>query len=207
MVPLPKTGYTVLDNAYAVLGFFGAPRLLPMTSSAGDTRSSGGGDLARTLDLLWNTDRRPSRGPKPGLTLERIVDAAVEVADRDGLDALSMRRIATELGTGTMTLYRYVPGKAELLDLMLDRVQRPEDDAAPGPGRAPSLAAPPPPPPAPPPRPPPRPPRPPARRPAPAARPVAPPPPPLPPPPRPPPPPRRGPPSRPPPAPARRARP
>ncbi|MBM7091634.1 TetR/AcrR family transcriptional regulator [Streptomyces sp. NPDC012461] len=111
-----------------------------MTSSAGDTRSSGGGDLARTLDLLWNTDRRPSRGPKPGLTLERIVDAAVEVADRDGLDALSMRRIATELGTGTMTLYRYVPGKAELLDLMLDRVQRPEDDAAPGPGRAPSAA-------------------------------------------------------------------
>src|SRR5690606_7919408 len=140
MVPLPKTGYTVLDNAYAVLGFFGAPRLLPMTSSAGDTRSSGGGDLARTLDLLWNTDRRPSRGPKPGLTLERIVDAAGEVADRDGPAALSRRRIATELGTGTMPLYRYVPGKAELLDLMLDRVQRPEDDAAPGPGRAPSAA-------------------------------------------------------------------
>src|SRR5690606_21285153 len=58
------------------------------------------------------------------------VEAAVEVADRDGIGALSMRRIATELGTGTMSLYRYVPGKAELLDLMLDRVQRPSQNPA-----------------------------------------------------------------------------
>ncbi|MGW0814289.1 TetR/AcrR family transcriptional regulator [Streptomyces viridiviolaceus] len=94
------------------------------------TETSGSGDIARTLDLLWDTGRRPSRGPKPGLTLDRIVEAAVEVADRDGLGAVSMRRIATELGTGTMSLYRYVPGKAELLDLMLDRVQHPSDDAA-----------------------------------------------------------------------------
>ncbi|MCT7352977.1 TetR/AcrR family transcriptional regulator [Streptomyces sp. 15-116A] len=92
------------------------------------TQTSGSGDIARTLDLLWDTGRRPSRGPKPGLTLDRIVETAVGIADRDGLDAVSMRRIATELGTGTMSLYRYVPGKAELLDLMLDRVQRPSDD-------------------------------------------------------------------------------
>ncbi|MGW5211313.1 TetR/AcrR family transcriptional regulator [Streptomyces sp. NPDC004051] len=58
------------------------------------------------------------------------LEGVVEVADRDGLGALSMRRIATELGTGTMSLYRYVPGKAELLDLMLDRVQRPSEDPA-----------------------------------------------------------------------------
>ncbi|WP_121740514.1 TetR/AcrR family transcriptional regulator [Streptomyces sp. E1N211] len=95
-----------------------------MSSGGGGTETSGSGDIARTLDLLWGTGQRPSRGPKPGLTLERIVEAAVEVADRDGIGALSMRRIATELGTGTMSLYRYVPGKAELLDLMLDRVQR-----------------------------------------------------------------------------------
>ncbi|MFI9504066.1 TetR/AcrR family transcriptional regulator [Nocardia sp. NPDC052566] len=87
--------------------------------------TSGSGDLARTLDLLWNTGPRPSRGPKPALTLDRIVDAAVRVADAEGLDAVTMRRVATELGTGTMSLYRYVPGKAELLDVMLDRVQRP----------------------------------------------------------------------------------
>ncbi|MEJ1200709.1 MULTISPECIES: TetR/AcrR family transcriptional regulator [unclassified Streptomyces] len=95
---------------------------------ASGTETSGSGDIGRTLELLWDTGRRPSRGPKPGLTLERIVEVAVEVADRDGLGAVSMRRIATELGTGTMSLYRYVPGKGELIDLMLDRVQRPSED-------------------------------------------------------------------------------
>ncbi|MFE9922395.1 TetR/AcrR family transcriptional regulator [Streptomyces sp. NPDC005774] len=100
-------------------------------TSGGETsgrETSGSGDITRTLDLLWGTGRRPSRGPKPGLTLERVVEAAVELADREGLGALSMRRIAAELGTGTMSLYRYVPGKAELLDLMLDRVQRTSED-------------------------------------------------------------------------------
>ncbi|MBZ6105995.1 TetR/AcrR family transcriptional regulator [Streptomyces olivaceus] len=97
---------------------------------ASGTETSGSGDLGRTLELLWDTGRRPSRGPRPGLTLERIVAAAVEVADREGLGAVSMRRIATELGTGAMSLYRYVPGKGELIDLMLDRVQRPSEDPA-----------------------------------------------------------------------------
>ncbi|MEW2262602.1 TetR/AcrR family transcriptional regulator [Streptomyces sp. NPDC047853] len=95
---------------------------------ASGTETSGSGDIGRTIELLWDTGRRPSRGPKPGLTLERIVEAAVEIADREGLAAVSMRRIATDLGTGTMSLYRYVPGKAELLDLMLDRVQRTSED-------------------------------------------------------------------------------
>ncbi|OPG09885.1 TetR family transcriptional regulator [Streptomyces sp. GKU 895] len=98
-----------------------------MTSSA---ETSGSGDIARTLELLWDTGKRPSRGPKPRLTLDRIVETAVRVADAEGLEALSMRRIATELGTGTMSLYRYVPGKGELLDLMLDRVQRPSENPA-----------------------------------------------------------------------------
>ncbi|MBF6167144.1 TetR/AcrR family transcriptional regulator C-terminal domain-containing protein [Streptomyces gardneri] len=92
------------------------------------TETSGSGDIARTLDLLWGASPRPSRGPKPGLSLDRIVDAAIAVADDEGLAAVTMRRVATELGTGTMSLYRYLPGKAELLDLMLDRVQRPRDD-------------------------------------------------------------------------------
>ncbi|GHE38211.1 TetR/AcrR family transcriptional regulator [Streptomyces capitiformicae] len=99
-------------------------------AARGGTETSGGGDIGRTLELLWDTGRRPSRGPKPALTLDRIVEAAVRVADEEGLDAVSMRRVATELGTGTMSLYRYLPGKAELLDLMLDRVQRPSDDPA-----------------------------------------------------------------------------
>ncbi|MET8777314.1 TetR/AcrR family transcriptional regulator [Nocardia sp. NPDC004654] len=95
------------------------------------TETSGSGDLARTLDLLWDTGHRPSRGPKPTLTLDRIVEAAIRVADAEGLAAVTMRRVATELGTGTMSLYRYLPGKAELLDLMLDRVQQPPETAVP----------------------------------------------------------------------------
>ncbi|MFD0360747.1 TetR/AcrR family transcriptional regulator [Nocardia sp. GCM10030253] len=98
------------------------------------TEASGSGDIARTLDLLWDTGPRPSRGPKPALTLDRIVEAAITVADTQGLEALTMRRVATELGTGTMSLYRYLPGKAELLDVMLDRVQRPSADAYRGDG-------------------------------------------------------------------------
>lgn len=94
-----------------------------MTKSepAGGTTKSG--EITRSLELLWGSGERPSRGPKPGLTLDRILATAVGIADAEGLEALSMRRLSTELGTGTMTLYRYVPGKAELLDLMLDRVQ------------------------------------------------------------------------------------
>lgn len=91
------------------------------------TEYSGSGDVSRSLELLWGLRDKPTRGPKPGLTLERIVEAAIYFADRQGLDALSMRCVATALGVGTMSLYRYVPGKAELLDLMLDRVAGPVD--------------------------------------------------------------------------------
>ena len=82
----------------------------------------GGGDPARSLPLLWRDQRRPTRGPRPGLTVDGIVAAAVELADAEGLGALSMRRVAERLGVGTMSLYTYVPGKAELLDVMLDTV-------------------------------------------------------------------------------------
>jgi AcrR family transcriptional regulator len=86
------------------------------------TEYSGRGDPARSMALLWGTRKSPTRGPKPGLSVERIVRAAIEVADAEGLAALSMRRVAAELGVGTMSLYTYVPGKAELLDVMLDTV-------------------------------------------------------------------------------------
>ncbi|GAB3112125.1 hypothetical protein GCM10027160_13800 [Streptomyces calidiresistens] len=89
------------------------------------TAHSGSGDLSRSMELLWRGRETSGRGPRPGLTLEAIVDAAITLADREGLSALSMRRVAAELGVGTMSLYRYVPGKGELLDLMLDRVLEP----------------------------------------------------------------------------------
>lgn len=89
------------------------------------TAHSGSGDVSRSLELLWTPKEPASRGPKPALTLERIVSAAVGLADRAGLAALSMRRVAAELDVGTMSLYRYLPGKGELLDLMLDHVYGP----------------------------------------------------------------------------------
>jgi AcrR family transcriptional regulator len=73
-----------------------------------------------TLDLLWGTAQRPRRGPKPSLTLDRIVAEAIEHADAEGLASLSMQRLAERLGCAKMALYRYVPGKAELEALMLD---------------------------------------------------------------------------------------
>lgn len=91
---------------------------------------SGGGDISRSLALMWgHDDHSMRRGPKPRLTLDAIVDQAIAVADADGLEAVSMRRVATDLGVGTMSLYRYIPGKEELLDLMLERVNVLDEDA------------------------------------------------------------------------------
>ncbi|OEU87174.1 TetR family transcriptional regulator [Streptomyces abyssalis] len=83
--------------------------------------SSSAGDPARSLELLWRVPAdAPRRGPQQRLSIDTVVAVAVGLADADGLDALTMRRVAQELGVAPMTLYTYVPGKAELLDLMLD---------------------------------------------------------------------------------------
>lgn len=84
---------------------------------------TGSGDPARTLALLWRTQERVSRKGKPDLSVDRIVRAGITLADADGLKALSMRRVAEALGVGTMSLYTYVPGKGELIDVMVDTVQ------------------------------------------------------------------------------------
>ena len=72
------------------------------------------------LDLLWGRRERGKRGPRPGLSAEAIVDAAVRIADAEGLEAISMARVAAELGFTTMSLYRYVDSKDELLQLMFN---------------------------------------------------------------------------------------
>jgi AcrR family transcriptional regulator len=77
-------------------------------------------DSTRTADLLWETGSRARRGPKPSLSVGRIVAVAIGQADAEGVATLSMQRIADELGYTKMSLYRYVPGRAELLALMLD---------------------------------------------------------------------------------------
>ena len=83
---------------------------------------TGRGDPDRTLKLLWRVESRSGRGPKRGLTLDAIVAAAIALADKGGLGAVSMRAVADRLGVGTMSLYRYVPGKHELVELMVDAV-------------------------------------------------------------------------------------
>lgn len=80
-------------------------------------------DPARTMALLWRDgEPAPRPGPRATLDVDRIVAAAVRLADAEGLPALSMRRVSTELGVGAMSLYTHVPGKAELVALMYDSV-------------------------------------------------------------------------------------
>ncbi|MFF2787832.1 TetR/AcrR family transcriptional regulator [Streptomyces sp. NPDC058049] len=71
--------------------------------------------------LLWGPPPAgPARGPKRGLTLEGIARAGIEIADAEGLGGASMQRVAAELAVTKMALYRYVPGKAELVALMVE---------------------------------------------------------------------------------------
>lgn len=81
--------------------------------------------LTTSMQLLWNGLPEPEKGPKPKLRLDQIVETGVALADAEGLEALSMRRLARALDVGTMSLYRYVPSKTELLNLMLDSVVGP----------------------------------------------------------------------------------
>ena len=81
-------------------------------------RKAAAPDPARSLALLWGSHAKPGRS---GLTVRAIVDAAIELADAEGLEALSMRMVADRLKVGTMSLYTHVPGKGELTDLMFDR--------------------------------------------------------------------------------------
>ncbi|MFE3880489.1 TetR/AcrR family transcriptional regulator [Kitasatospora sp. NPDC059146] len=86
---------------------------------------AGQGDAHRSLALLWGHPGEPRTGrsgPKPGLSVDAIVSAGIAVADAEGMAALSMRAVGERLGRTAMALYTYVPGKAELLDLMHDRV-------------------------------------------------------------------------------------
>ena len=75
-------------------------------------------ELPPGLDLLWGKRERGRKGPKPGLTLDGIVEKAIAIADAEGLSAVSMARVAKELGNTAMSLYRYVSSKDELLQLM-----------------------------------------------------------------------------------------
>lgn len=77
-------------------------------------------DLPHGVAIAWGLAELPQRGPKRELSTERIVEAAIELADADGIEAVSMSRVATAVGFTPMSLYRYVTGKDDLLLLMVD---------------------------------------------------------------------------------------
>jgi AcrR family transcriptional regulator len=87
---------------------------------------AGQGDARRSMGLLWRAgspgEGRTGPGPKRGLTVEMIIDAAIAIADAEGMGALSMRAVGDRLGRSGMALYTYVPSKSELIDLMYDQV-------------------------------------------------------------------------------------
>jgi AcrR family transcriptional regulator len=78
------------------------------------------GATGDAVALLWERRTATRRGPRPTLTLAAIASAGIEIADADGLSAVTMQRVAAALGVTKMALYRYVPGKVELVALMID---------------------------------------------------------------------------------------
>jgi AcrR family transcriptional regulator len=113
----------------------------PVAGPAAADQAGDQGGLPPIVDLLWRRGtERPRRGPRPGLTLDQVVDAAVAVADEDGLAAVSMQRIAGDLGFTTMSLYRYVASKDDLLVLMYDAACGEAPTVEPGTPWRPALA-------------------------------------------------------------------
>jgi AcrR family transcriptional regulator len=88
------------------------------TDAARPAQSAPSPPLPPGLDLLWGRRGRGQRGPKPGLSVDAIVAAAIRFADAEGLEAVSMAHVADQLGFTTMSLYRHVTSKEELLQLM-----------------------------------------------------------------------------------------
>ena len=124
-----------MAEAEAEPGAAGGGAGMPGSVAAGGAELPGSmaAGLPGSVAAAWGVRERSHKGPKPALSLDRIVDAAVRVADAEGLDAVSMGRVAAELGAAPMSLYRHVSSKEELLTLMVDAAWGPGPDA-PGPG-------------------------------------------------------------------------
>ncbi|BBH69948.1 TetR family transcriptional regulator [Actinoplanes sp. OR16] len=91
------------------------------------------------MDLLWGEGGARSRGPRPVLSVAQIVDAAIEMADADGLAAVTMQRLADRFGYTAMSLYRYVPKRTDLVTLMIDAALGVAPPASPAGGWRPAL--------------------------------------------------------------------
>ncbi|WP_040205996.1 TetR/AcrR family transcriptional regulator [Neobacillus jeddahensis] len=81
-----------------------------------------GDNLPKGVALSWGLIKQSQRGPKRELSIQQIIDATIEIADKEGLSAVSMSRVASTLGFTAMSLYRYIPSKDDLLLLIQDAV-------------------------------------------------------------------------------------
>ena len=77
-------------------------------------------EIRKRSELLWEAPQKPRRGPKPALSREDVVAAAIRVADAGDLAALTMHAVAGSLGYTPMALYRYFPNKEALVDAAVD---------------------------------------------------------------------------------------
>lgn len=78
---------------------------------------------ANGYEVVWTRPERAGKGPAPSHSRAEITATAIALADSEGIDAVSMRKVATKLGAGTGTLYRYLARKDDLIDLMIDAVE------------------------------------------------------------------------------------
>ena len=85
-------------------------------------------ELSRAMRQLWGQAEEGRRGPKPAMSVQAIADAAVRLADTEGLDAVTMAAVAQRLGFSTMSLYRYVESRQDLLLAMVDEALGPAPD-------------------------------------------------------------------------------
>jgi AcrR family transcriptional regulator len=86
----------------------------------GDSKRAMPAKSGSETNLVWGKKPAPSRGPKPTLSTDQIARVAIRLADEEGLAAVTMQRLAREVGLTTMALYRYFPAKADLVALMID---------------------------------------------------------------------------------------
>ncbi|MFT2019987.1 TetR/AcrR family transcriptional regulator [Streptomyces sp. 796.1] len=101
----------------------GPPRAASIEGGAQTvTREGGAGAPGVDPEQLWLGSTRPRRGRKPSHSREAITAAAVALADAHGLEAVTMRQVAAQVGVGAMTLYSYAPDKETLVELMVDHV-------------------------------------------------------------------------------------
>ena len=96
--------------------------------------------LTREMGImdLWDLDSQAGKKPRMGLSVPAIVKTAIEIADTDGIETVSMERVAGELGFTKMSLYRHVSGKPELLSIMIESAvgEPPDLSRVPGDWRA-----------------------------------------------------------------------